>query len=631
MAEFSAHTINIESGEKVAIVGHVQLYVSTFGNDFGSGTSEGDPFLTPQRALEWLSDKFITESGFVTINFAPGIYDIENVIEFDHPQGERVAFVGAPVELLLLKYVDFYKTTGYTAAGLSGFYSGVLHGITLACCYQNDNTIFETMTTSNQLAHQFTVPGCGVLIEDYTLTFNKDYNPAFYYAAYPYEFRNNIARQASILGCHKLTGAGISGSILPIGKISIESSIRDSWFTVPMPIINGQTGATMPIGNTANAWTRFFGNPYRGNMYDKSSLTDAQVADTTIMGVTSWLGQSTSVRSFVMSSIPVGYYGTNSSNGNPLGATSNVRGFTFPTNNPLGGTAAFDKQKLFGGGDESLAFTATGPAGTLLNDAIRFGPNHHVYSVNVSGLSGEGSSAGWKTVNQNDITVKIVPTVFRRNGTILSIKSGGLRKIKNIFFDGKSQPFHYGLLGSGQYNTNGYSNKSGIYANGSKLGETVVNEPIGLGTGLFSNVGFKDFHVGVYCDRSTNANLGIAVISNCSYGVISNNASYVNLFGSICTGSVNGFCSFNGSTITANRCFSALSGHSITELKLKDKAGSTSDFTPSSFNPGQTYASPDGKIRGTVYHWDVTEKTLSIAIRTGALEGRPGTDWAGAF
>jgi hypothetical protein len=221
--------------------------------------------------------------------------------------------------------------------------------------------------------------------------------------------------------------------------------------------------------------------------------------------------------------------------------------------------------------------------------------------------------------------------VFRRNGTILSVKSGGLRKIQNIFFDGKSQGFHYNLIGTGQYNTSGYSNKAGLYATGSKLGEQVENEPENLGVGLFKNVGFKDFQVGVYCDRSTSANLNRVVISNCSYGVISNNASYVKLFGSICAGSVHGFCAFNGSTITTDRCFSAFSGQSTTELKLKDKAGSTSDFTETSFNPGQTYSSPDGKIRGTVYHWDVTEKTLSIAIRTGALEGRPGTNWTGAY
>lgn len=633
MAEFSAHRVVIGDGEKVAITTPLNLYVSTLGDDvFNTGTEQGSPFRSPQRALDWLADKIITESGFVTINFAAGIYELDEIISFDHPQGERVAFIGAPVQLLLLRYVDYYKTSGYTAAGISGFYSGVLHGITLACCYSDENTVFSEISP-NPLEFQYQQVGSGVIVEDYEFTFDSAYNPAFYYAAYPYEFRNNIARQASVLGCHKLIAAGTSsGSSPSIGKIAIQSSIRDNWFTVPMPISNGSTGSTISVGNTANVWSRFFGNPYRGNMYDKPNLTDAQVADNNIIGVTSWLSNGTNVRQFIMSSIPVGYYGTNAYNGNPIGATSNVRGLTFPFGHAAGNSANYTKQPIYSGVDVStVRFTATGPARSLLDEAKDFGPNHHVYSINVSGTSGEGFSAEWKTVNQNNITVKIIPTVFKRNGTILSVKSGGLRKIKNIFFDGVSQPFYYGLIGSGQYNTGGYTNKAGVYANGSKLGESVVNEAERLGSGLFGNVGFKDFHVGVYCDRSTNGNLGQVIISNCSYGVISNNASYVKLFGSICTGSVNGFCAFNGSAITTDRCFSAFSGHSITEIKVSDKPGATVDFGPSSFNPGQTYSSPDGKIRGTVYHWDATEKTLSIAIRTGALEGRPNTDWAGAF
>jgi hypothetical protein len=628
MGEFSAHRVTLGAGEKPVIATSINLYVSTTGDDvLNSGIEQDSPFRTPQRALQFLADKIISEAGFVSINFAAGIYDLDEVLQVDHPQGERIALLGSPCQLLRLKYVDYYKTRGYTAAGLSGYFSGVLHGITMACCYATTTgSGYSSITESAPLASQFTVPGCGVIIEDYTLTFNGDYNPAFFYASYPYEFRNNIARQASILGCHKLVAAGTTnGSSPPVGKLAIESSIRDNWFTVPMPLAN--TG-----GNTAQVWTRFYGNGYRGNMYDTGSLTDAQVVDNNINGVNSWLTNATSVRQFVMSSIPIGYYGSIASNGNPIGATSNFRGITFPVNSPAGVCAAYTKQKIDGSGDNTgVWFTATGPAGSLLNDAVRFGPNYHSYSVNVSGTSGEGFSAGWKTVNSNDVTVKIIPTVFRRNGTILTVKSGGLRKIQNIFFDGKSQGFHYNLIGTGQYTTSGYSNKAGLYATGSKLGEQVENEPVGLGLGLFRNVGFKDFHVGVYCDRSTSANLNRVVVSNCSYGVISNHSSYVKLFGSVCTGSVHGFCAFNGSTITTDKCFSALSGQSITELKLKDNIGSTFDFSESSFNPGQTYSTPDGKIRGTVYHWDVTEKTLSIAIRTGALEGRPGTVWTGAF
>ena len=107
MGEFSAHRITISPGERVVIATKVNLYVSPFGDDvLNSGVEDDSPFRTPKRAIEWLGDKYISDFGFVTINFAPGIYELDQELVFDHEQGNRVAFVGADPETLLLQHLS---------------------------------------------------------------------------------------------------------------------------------------------------------------------------------------------------------------------------------------------------------------------------------------------------------------------------------------------------------------------------------------------------------------------------------------------------------------------------------------------------------------------------------------------
>jgi hypothetical protein len=152
------------------------------------------------------------------------------------------------------------------------------------------------------------------------------------------------------------------------------------------------------------------------------------------------------------------------------------------------------------------------------------------------------------------------------------------------------------------------------------------NEPDYLGDGLCSNVGIKDFHVGFYANQGSDVDLGKVIASNCSFGVLANNKSVIRTIGSVCTGMASsGFGSYNSSSMVVQRCFSAFSGQSIVSLRMK-QAGTTQDFGDNSFIQGQTFASPDGKIKGTVWDWDPREKMLSVAVRVGALEsGDPTT------
>ncbi len=599
MAEFSAHRISIGPGERVVIATPVDLYVSPYGDDvFNSGIEETSPFRTPARAIEWLSDKYISEFGFVTVNFAAGIYDISEQLVFDHAQGNRVAFVGADVDTLLLQYVSDYVTTGFTAAGFVKFYSGVWHGITMSCVRPDDNTTYAAITESgaNAIASTYRVAGNGVIVEDYDLVYDDDYNPAYFYSAYPYHPRNNVVRQGSILGCHVLNA--VTG-----GMLSLESTVRDDWLA-------------LPAGNSL-AWARMYGNAQSGVSYLNGSCADA--ADRSEIQTNAWFQpanfNTTTFRGHYLSSVPVGYYGTNAKTGIPVGATSNFLGVSFPSSNAINGTGGFQYQTI-DGTNKSGWYTATGPAGTFLNDTVLFGNNYHEHTP-VDGRAGIGSSADWKSINTNNITVKIVPTVFRRFGNILKV-FGGMRKIKNIFFDGVDMPSHYQLIGDSAI---GYTNKGAIQFISCKGGESVVNEPDGLGTGLCSNVGIKDFHVGFYADRGADVDLGKIVASNCSYGVLANNKSNIRTYGSVCTGmAAMGFGALTSSNITANRCFAAFTGQSLASLRMK-QAGSTQDFSNDSFNLGQTFASPDGKVKGTVWDWDPREKILVVALKVGLYEG----------
>ena len=630
MGEFSAHRVTVDPGEKVVVTTNLNLYVSPYGDDLiYSGLEEGSPFKTPQRAFDFLQDKIISEAGFVTINFAPGIYDLDDIIEIDHPQGERIALVGAEPEVLRLHSVNYYSSYGWTAAGVSGFYSGMNHGITMLCVRPDTSTVFANITEGvNSVVSR--TNGYGVIVEDYDLINDSNYNPTYFYASYPRDPRNNLLRQASILGCHKLTG--VTG-----GFLSLDSSIRDEWFLVPLA-----------SGNTS--WGRYFGNAVPGAYISGNTGVTGDFVDYGLTGnpVLTWdnlfslNGQST--RKTWHRTIPIGFYGSTATTGISSGYMANFVGTTFPTGNASGATRGYtgindfypnEQTVLFA--DETLRyFTATGPANSQMNDAIRFGNNYHIYDDRIGYARGgrignylytqaeitSPSSYVGHVVNTNKVSVTIIPTVFRKMGHIISVKSGGLRKIKNIFFDGIAMPYFYSLIGPGRMNDTGYSNKCAVYSSSSKLGEPVVNELSGLGNGLFSNVGIKDFHVGVYCDKNTNGNLGTVSISNCSYAMISNKGSSIRTYGSTSTGCMFGFCSMNASSMLADRCFASFSGHSIVELKLKDKAGSTLDFNSESFYHGQTYASSDGKIRGTVYDWDASQKTLSVAVRHGILEGK---------
>jgi len=596
MAEFSAHTLVAPSGDRVAITTHLSLYVSNDGVDiFNTGLDPGSPFKTLAGAMNYLKDKYISESGFVTINFARGIYDFIDDVAINHPEGERIAIVGAEPETLILRYVDSYNTQGFTSTALANFYSTVRHGMIFNCVKPNDTSGFVEIDSSNAITTL--TPGYGVVVEDYNLVYDDSYNPISFYSSFPAHPRNNIVRTASVLGCHRLES--VTGVTSP--SISVESFIRDDWMCLPVSASSLSNG-------------RMYGNAQNNVQYTSGICGNA--SDRSETQTNSWFTTANPARGHFISSVPVGYYGKQNTSGMPSGGTANFIGITYPIGTTAGSTASFNFQQLTG---TSLGFyTCSGPTvESVLNDTIQFGNNYnHWSSISNTGI---GSSAEWRTNNSNTITVKILPTVFRRFGNILSINVSGLRKIKNIFFDGKDMYYHYNMISNGSSSIDGYSNKMAIYSSNSRLGQYVPNEPIGLGIGLCSNVGIANFHTAVYCDNHSRCSLGKIAASNCSFGIVANSGSTLLTTGSVCTGVGSAaYSAYNNSSMVTERCYAGFVGQSIVSIRMKSSGVTLQD---DSFIPGQTFATPDGKITGTVWDWNAREKLLQIAVRVGAAEG----------
>lgn len=626
MAEFSAHRVRIETTDadtaKVLIANPINLYVSPGGDDLlNTGLEPLSPFRTPERALNWLDDKVISESGFVTINFSAGIYDIENQIDFTHPQGERVALIGAEPEIFAIRRVDSYRTFGFTFGNpYYGYYSGVTHEINLFVVAPQDAT--PLFSDVNRVVYN--AQGYGVVIEDYDLVYNDSYNPAYFYASYPNDPRNNIVRQAALLGAHSLIGVSAGSS----GSLKIVSSIRDDWIHI---------GA----GAGPVSYGRYYGNPQINSVFPAGVCAAPQDADVTVTN--QWLLRSASAagaayRGLYMTGTPVGFYGTTATSGiaSATASLNFVKGY-FPNNSfnvPTAWAYGGVGLTLYWSGTGSIQvndafastpnqwYTATGPDGTVLNDGfIRGFNNYHQYSENLGYtlISPTITPGGGRTVNTNRITLKILPTVFRRFGNILNIKSSGLRKIKNIFFDGRQMLYHYALLSESSGQRNNTSNKYALNCIASDLGYEVEGEPAGLGIGLMNNVGIKDFHCAILLSDGTRCNLGVAVMSNCSHGIIARNKSVVRTFGSVCTGMGGvGIASSNSSVVSAERCFTGWNGSSM--MVFRFSGGSTLQFGDQSFILGQTFNIPGTVLRGTVWDWESRSKTLSVVVRKGVAE-----------
>jgi hypothetical protein len=72
----SEKTKKVPISNYIAVIdGTLNLYVATTGSDTTGDGSSGSPWATPNKAIDWLTNKFITGNGEVNINIADGTYN----------------------------------------------------------------------------------------------------------------------------------------------------------------------------------------------------------------------------------------------------------------------------------------------------------------------------------------------------------------------------------------------------------------------------------------------------------------------------------------------------------------------------------------------------------------------------
>jgi len=111
-----------EKTKKVAISNYVatinsnlNLYVATTGSDITGDGSSGNPWATPNGALDYLNNKFITPSSIVMINIADGTYNMTSSINF-RLQAQNIQFIG---NSLTPANVTFNFATGLNGFAIS--------------------------------------------------------------------------------------------------------------------------------------------------------------------------------------------------------------------------------------------------------------------------------------------------------------------------------------------------------------------------------------------------------------------------------------------------------------------------------------------------------------------------------
>lgn len=92
------------------INGRLTIYVdATSGSDDNSGLQSNVAFSTIAAAFDYLSDKYITDEGFVTIRLSVDTHIVNPELVISHAQGDRIRIVGeAPTEFTL-KEVSQYS------------------------------------------------------------------------------------------------------------------------------------------------------------------------------------------------------------------------------------------------------------------------------------------------------------------------------------------------------------------------------------------------------------------------------------------------------------------------------------------------------------------------------------------
>ena len=179
------------------------VYVGTTGSDLAGKGTKVKPFRTPNRAVEFLRNKFITQNGFATIKCDEGRYTFNKPLELRHPQGDRIGIRGADTN-------DYFaiRCTNFEPWGEVSYdpTTSTNRGSTRERFYVSKLNFNDEAWTTNNYTNQGVEPGVVntstvgdyVLIRDWTFAHGNDYDNVHG------ELGASGCKRSSLLGSHSI-------------------------------------------------------------------------------------------------------------------------------------------------------------------------------------------------------------------------------------------------------------------------------------------------------------------------------------------------------------------------------------------------------------------------------------------
>ena len=132
----------------------VTLYLETTGNDTTGDGSSGDPWLTLDKALTYLSDKSIATDATVTIQFGDGTHTRTATDIVNHPNGDRINIVGENTHSITMTSVQ-------SSSGSRGAWAVIINVSSVANVAVNDYVMFPAAMTGGTRPE--TMCGCWIV------------------------------------------------------------------------------------------------------------------------------------------------------------------------------------------------------------------------------------------------------------------------------------------------------------------------------------------------------------------------------------------------------------------------------------------------------------------------------------
>jgi hypothetical protein len=512
------------------------LYVNTTGDDYSGHGTLAKPFKSPQKALWFLRDKFITQNGFAHIQVGSGRYSLTDSIEIRHPQGDRIGIKGQKTNTFNLR-----NCHGYTSshASLDNADPVDLRGSMRPRYYTSAIKVVGVVNPDGQYVGTISgVSGDYLLLKDHSMQHLDDYDNV----NWDWNLNGKTAKRASLLGCNILDGENTDTT-----NIKMTMKYYNFPYQKKMDFQDGR--GTFQNDGDLEAIVKVGG--CRDTARGGRDLMDEH-----------WKVAADAERYFTYSS-------------DPLENTHETKENAAEDGLPGGdGHPAVHSQVYFGNTAEGQEYT---PSNHIASHYTCQGDELGEYHSRKKCWTQPKHSTSF--VSFNRITATHVNTVFSftdktKPGFLLD--GSQLGYIHNIIIEGQWKQFKQGFnqgAGGTSENHSIMDNHAGIFVrNGGNLsydlGKTggdiaelkfyeVSNinadaPPISSDSITISNVGINGFVAGAIVENDSRANLDDILISNCELGIVANNNSQISCARSTLIGfEDSGIVAWNSSRISA--------------------------------------------------------------------------------